>query len=66
MSYLITVGSREGDVILDPFLGTGTTAVAAKMLGRRYIGYEIDAGYCDIAKARLKQIETQADLFAAG
>ena len=42
-----------GDVVLDPFLGSGTTAVAAKMSGRRYIGCDLSAEYCDIAKERL-------------
>jgi len=47
--------SKEGDTVLDPFLGSGTTAVAAKQLGRHYIGIEICPEYCEIAKQRLKQ-----------
>lgn len=54
MSYLITLGSRPGDVILDPFLGSGTTALAAQQLDRRYIGIEREVDYIQIAKARLK------------
>ncbi len=42
-------------IILDPFLGSGTTAVAAKQLGRKYIGIEIEKKYCDIAVQRLAQ-----------
>jgi site-specific DNA-methyltransferase (adenine-specific) len=42
-----------GDVVLDPFLGSGTTAVAAKMTGRKYVGCDLSAEYCDIAKERL-------------
>lgn len=57
MSYLITLGSREDDIVLDPFIGSGTTAIAAKMLRRHYIGYEIDPEYCRIAEARLSAIE---------
>jgi len=57
MSYLITLGSREGDIVLDPFIGSGTTAIAAKMLRRRYIGYETDPDYCRIAEARLSAVE---------
>ena len=53
MSYLMTLGSREGDVVLDPFVGSGTTALAAKLLGRRCVAIEVNPGYVEIAKARL-------------
>jgi site-specific DNA-methyltransferase (adenine-specific) len=53
MSYLITLGTREGDTVLDPFLGSGTTGVAAKMLGRKFIGIERESEYVEIAKARM-------------
>lgn len=59
MSYLITLGSRPGDVILDPFLGSGTTALAAKTLGRNYIGIEKEKEYCEIAEARLAATSRQ-------
>ncbi|KKM74169.1 hypothetical protein LCGC14_1403040 [marine sediment metagenome] len=45
----------EGDLILDPFLGSGTTAVAAKQLGRKCIGIELESKYLDIAIERLRQ-----------
>jgi len=55
MSYLIILGSRHGDVILDPFMGSGTTCLAASQLGRRYIGIELHAEYVNIARKRLDQ-----------
>jgi site-specific DNA-methyltransferase (adenine-specific) len=54
MAYLITMGSREGDVVLDPFLGSGTTAVAAVGINRRIIGIEISDEYMKIAQARFR------------
>ena len=54
MSYLITMGSREGDVILDPFAGSGTTGCAAILLRRKYILIEMDKEYVEIIKARVK------------
>lgn len=53
MSYLITLGSREGDIVLDPFAGSGTTCIAAKIISRNYIGIELSEEYCDIAEKRL-------------
>ena len=55
MSYLITLGSREGDIILDPFVGSGTTALACKLLNRKCIGIEISEDYCRIAVKRCSQ-----------
>ena len=50
---LILASSHEGDLVLDPFLGSGTTAVAAKRLGRNFIGIERDNTYAEAARARL-------------
>jgi len=52
---LIKGFSNKGDLILDCFLGSGTTAVACKQLGRNFIGIEINPEYCKIAKERLQQ-----------
>lgn len=52
---LIMAYSRKGDIVLDPFCGSGTTAVAAKLLGRGYIGIEITEKYARIAQERLKR-----------
>lgn len=49
----IKAGSRQGGVILDPFMGAGTTAVVAKKLNRNYIGYELNPEYIQIAQKRL-------------
>ena len=45
--------SNEGDIVYDPFIGSGTTALAARSLGRNYIGSEISQEYCQIAESRL-------------
>ena len=47
-----------GDVVFDPFLGSGTTAVAAKQSGRIYIGCDISEEYCEIAEKRLELTES--------
>ena len=54
MSYLVTMGSRENDLVLDPFVGSGTTCIAAKLLNRKYIGMELNDEYAVIAQERIK------------
>jgi adenine-specific DNA-methyltransferase len=46
--------SRTGDLVLDPFVGSGTTAVASRLLGRRFVGIDIDAKYARLAEERLR------------
>lgn len=55
LERLVLMTTDKGDVVFDPFIGTGTTAVAAKRLGRNYIGIELDGEYVKIAKKNIKQ-----------
>lgn len=55
---LIQLYTFTGDIILDPFIGSGTTAVAALMSGRKYIGYEINPQYAELAETRIAQFLT--------
>lgn len=57
MAYLVELGSRPGDMILDPFCGTGTTCLASMILGRKFIGIEKDEKNFRIAEAKLKNIK---------
>ncbi len=54
LAKIILASSRKGDFVFDPFLGSGTTAVVAKKLGRKYSGVEIDLTYCCLAEKRLE------------
>lgn len=57
---LILNSSKKGDMVFDPFMGSGTTAVAAINTKRNYIGFELDTTYCDIAN---KRIQDNSELF---
>lgn len=49
----ILAGSKRGDIVLDPFFGSGTTGAVAKRLGREYIGIELNEKYCEKAIERI-------------
>jgi site-specific DNA-methyltransferase (adenine-specific) len=59
---LLLLLTRNGDTVLDPFMGSGTTAVACKKLGRNYIGFDINPNYCKYAEERLRNIIHQSTL----
>jgi modification methylase len=58
---VILASTKPGDVVLDPFFGTGTTGAVAKRLGRRWIGIEREARYAELAKARIAQVAALSD-----
>ena len=53
LRHLINLASKPGDLIFDPFMGVGSTGVAARELGRRFVGVEIDREYFEAAKQRI-------------
>lgn len=57
LDRLILMTTEENDIVLDPFSGTGTTAISAKRLGRNYIGFELDKSYKDISDEKLLNTE---------
>lgn len=68
LAKIILASSNPGDVIFDPFLGSGTTSVVAKKLGRQYFGVEMDELYCCLTEKRLKIAETDLSIqgYSAG
>ena len=56
-SWFIKLFTAPDDLVLDPFVGSGTTAVAAVQLGRRYLGIDINAEYCALARRRLQYVQ---------
>ena len=55
MERIVKTSSKEGGIILDPFMGSGTTAIACINTGRNFIGFELDKHYCDIANERIQK-----------
>jgi modification methylase len=67
LARIILSSSNPGDLVLDPFFGSGTTGAVAKRLGRHYLGIERDPAYVDVAKARIKAVTPLEDpLLALG
>lgn len=62
LERVILMSTDEGEVVLDPFSGTGTTALAAKRLGRNFIGFEFDKIYAEIATNKLAQEEASSKI----
>ncbi len=62
LAKLMLASSSRGDVVLDPFLGSGTTSVVAKKLNRRYIGIEMEPQYCVWAEQRLAMVEENPEI----
>lgn len=62
IAKIMLASSSPGDVVLDPFLGSGTTSVVAKKLGRHYIGIEIEPQYCVWAEQRLTMAERSREI----
>jgi DNA modification methylase len=59
LAKIILASTKKGEIVFDPFLGSGTTAVVAKKLGRKYVGVEVDEYYCCLAEKRLKLAEKE-------
>jgi DNA modification methylase len=59
---MILAGSAEGDMVLDPFAGSGTTCAVAKAHGRHWIGIEANEKYCELARKRIRQEQSQLKL----
>lgn len=63
IAKIISDGSLEGDTVLDPFMGSGTTAVVAEKLGRNFIGFELDEGHFATCQKRISESRQQQKLF---
>ena len=63
MEDLIKVNSNEGDIVLDPFMGSGSTGVACVNTNRNFIGIELNEEYFKIAEKRIKNVNKQFNFF---
>jgi len=66
ITHFLRLHTKEGDTVLDPFMGSGTTGVACVQTGRKFIGIEIDKNYCEIAKQRIIEAQQQLRLSLDG
>lgn len=57
LRHIIKLASKRGDLILDPFMGVGSTGVAAVELDRKFLGIEIEKNYCDAARSRMQKVQ---------
>jgi site-specific DNA-methyltransferase (adenine-specific) len=64
MERMVACSTDDGGLVLDPFMGSGSTGVACANLGRRFIGIEIDPAYFDIAARRIEDAQRQQRMFA--
>lgn len=63
MSDIVSLYTNEGQVVLDPFMGSGTTGVACVKLGRSFVGIELDEGHFDLSCERIQKTFDQRDMF---
>jgi len=59
LSRIVMASTKEGDWVLDPFNGSGTTGVAASLLGRKYLGIDMDSGFLELASKRREELENE-------
>ena len=63
LKHILNIASNEGDVVLDPFMGVGSTGVASLQLNRKFMGFELEEKYFNASEKRLKQFPSKNDFF---
>ncbi len=66
LNRIITASSNENDLVLDPFVGSGSTGIVCHVLGRRFMGIDSNKDYLDLAIKRFEDKKTASLLFSAG